>query len=289
MRVRTAVIPAAGLGTRFLPATKAVPKELLPILDTPALQLVVDEAVGAGVDHVVLVTSRDKPAIEDYFRPRPDVDAALRRSGRDDLADRLSRIGAEVRVSFAYQDEPRGLGHAVGCARELVGDEPFAILLPDELMGDPSLLERMARLCEQTSGGVVALKEMPHEALAAYGVVDPVGAPDAHGVVAIRSMVEKPAPAAAPSPFVIIGRYVVTPDVFDLIGRRGPGAGGEIQLTDALRTQAESGPFHGLLSDVARFDTGTPFGWLTAVVELGLAHADIGPRLRPWLAELLAR
>jgi UTP--glucose-1-phosphate uridylyltransferase len=276
------------MGTRFLPATKAVPKELLPIIDTPALQLIINEAVGAGVDHMVIVTSRSKPAIEAYFQPQPEVIDKLRASGRDQMADRLESIGRDVKVSFAYQDEPLGLGHAVGCAREAVGDEPFAVLLPDELMGSSSLLDQMARLCESTGGSVVGLKEVPHDEVGRYGVIDPIGVPDAAGVVSIRSMVEKPQPVDAPSDLIIIGRYVLTPDVFDEIARVRPGSGGEIQLTDALRAQAVLGPFHGVISDISRYDTGNPLGWLTAVIELGLADPLIGPQLRDWLATQFA-
>jgi len=283
-RVHTAVIPAAGLGTRFLPATKSVPKELLPILDTPALQLIIDEAVGAGVDHVVIVTSSKKPAIEAYFEPAPEVIAKLRGTGRDDVAERLLAVGRDVRISFAFQEEPLGLGHAVGCARDAVGDEPFAVLLPDELMGSSSFLDQMARLCETTGGSVVGLKEVPHAEVGAYGVIDPVGAPDVDGVVAVRTMVEKPDPDVAPSDLIIIGRYVLTPDVFDEIDRVQPGSGGEIQLTDALKAQAARSPFHGVVGRVSRHDTGNPFGWLTAVIDIALDDPSIGPSLREWLA-----
>jgi UTP--glucose-1-phosphate uridylyltransferase len=285
MHVHTAVVPAAGMGTRFLPATKAVPKELLPIIDTPALQLIIDEAVGAGVDHMVIVTSHAKPAIEAYFQPQPEVIAKLRSSGRDSMADRLESIGRDVKVSFAYQDQALGLGHAVGCAREAVGDEPFAVLLPDELMGSSALLNQMARLCESTGGSVVGLKEVPHDQVGAYGVITPVGTMDANGVIGISSMVEKPKPADAPSDLIIIGRYVLTPDVFDEIARVQPGAGGEIQLTDALKAQAARSPFHGVASDILRYDTGNPFGWLTAVIEIALNDDQIGPALRLWLQE----
>jgi UTP--glucose-1-phosphate uridylyltransferase len=284
MRVHTAVIPAAGLGTRFLPATKSVPKELLPILDTPALQLIIDEAVGAGVDHVVIVTSKKKPAIEAYFEPQPEIIAKLRKSGRDDVAERLLSVGRDVRISFAFQEEALGLGHAVGCARDAVGDEPFAVLLPDELMGSPSFLDQMARLCETTGGSVVGLKEVPHEEVGAYGVIDPVGAPDADGVVAVTTMVEKPDPSAAPSDLIIIGRYVLTPDVFDEIDHVQPGSGGEIQLTDALKAQAARSPFHGVVGTVSRHDTGNPFGWLTAVIDIALLDPTMGPQLKEWLA-----
>lgn len=272
------------MGTRFLPATKAVPKELLPMIDTPALQLVLDECVGAGIEHVVVVTSHAKPAIEAYFEPAPDVVARLRATGREAMARTLERVGSDLRISFAYQDAPRGLGHAVGCARAAVGTEPFAVLLPDELMADSGLLTQMIDVCERTGGSVVGLKEVPHDEVGAYGVIAPVGEPDADGVVAIRTMVEKPAPVDAPSDLIIIGRYVLTNDVFDLIDRVQPGAGGEIQLTDALRMQAESGTFHGVLGATTRFDTGTPFGWLTAVIDRALADPAMGPALRAWLA-----
>jgi UTP--glucose-1-phosphate uridylyltransferase len=287
VQVRTALIPAAGFGTRFLPATKAVPKELLPIIDTPALQLVIDEAVGAGIDHVVIVTSRTKPAIEAYFRPAPEVIAKLRDSGRDDMADRLERIGRDVRISFAYQEEALGLGHAVGCGRAAVGDVPFAVLLPDELMGDASLLDQMARVCERTGGGVVGVKPVPWDEVNRYGVIDPVGEVDADGVVEVRTMVEKPPVDAAPSNMILIGRYVLTPDVFDRIAEVNPGAVGEIQLTDAIKAQAASGPFHAVVSKVDRYDTGNPLGWLTAVVDLALKDAKIGGPLRTWLTERL--
>ena len=283
MRARTAVIPAAGMGTRFLPATKAVPKELLPIIDRPALQLVLDEAVGAGIEHVVVVTSHAKPAIEAYFEPAPHVVDKLRSTGRSAMADTLERVGRDLRVSFAYQDVAHGLGHAVGCARELVGGEPFAVMLPDELMGNSSLLTHMIDVCEHTGGSVVGLMEVPRAQVSAYGVVTPAGPLDSDGVMSIATMVEKPAADEAPSNLIIIGRYVLTSDVFDRIAEVQPGTGGEIQLTDALRMQAERGPFHGVLSDVRRYDTGNPLGWLTAVVELALADPDIGDPFREWL------
>jgi UTP--glucose-1-phosphate uridylyltransferase len=275
------------MGTRFLPATKAVPKELLPIVSTPALQLIIDEAVGAGIDHIVVVTSHAKPAIEAYFAPAPEVVAKLRSTGRTAVADSLERIGRDIRVSFAYQDEALGLGHAVGCAREAVGDEPFAVLLPDELMGDSRLLDQMVGLCDTTGGSVVGLKQVPAGEVSAYGVIDPSGPLDEHGVVPIASMVEKPPVAEAPSDLIIIGRYVITPDVFDLIEQVQPGAGGEIQLTDALREQAHRGPFHGVLGSTLRYDTGNPLGWLTAVVELALDDPTIGSSFRTWLTDLL--
>jgi UTP--glucose-1-phosphate uridylyltransferase len=286
MQVRSAVIPAAGMGTRFLPASKAVPKELLPIGDTPALQLVIDEALGAGIDHIVIVSSKGKPAIEAYFEPSPEVIETLEASGRTELAERIRGIGADWRVTVVYQDTPKGLGHAVGCASEAVGNQPFAVLLPDELMGDSSLLAHMNGICASTGGSVVGLKEVPDEEVSSYGVIDPAGPVDADGVVAIRDLVEKPPRESAPSNLIIIGRYVLTPDVFDEIAGLQPGRGGELQLTDALRAQAARAPFHGVVSRITRYDTGNPLGFLTAAIELTLRNPDMGAELRQFLGAL---
>ena len=286
MSVRCAVIPAAGMGTRFLPATKAVPKELLPIGDTPLLQLVIDEALGAGIDHIVVVSSRSKPGIDAYFEESPEVIKALVAQGRVELADRIRSIGSEWRATIVYQDEPRGLGHAVGCAREAVGDQPFAVMLPDELMGDSSLLAHMNGVCVSSGGSVVGLKRVPMDEVSAYGVIDPLSPVDPDGVVAIGGMVEKPPAGEAPSDLIIIGRYVLTPDVFEEIENLPPGRGGEIQLTDALRIQASRSPFHGVLSDIERFDTGNPLGYLKAAISITLRRPDFGAELGEFLRDL---
>jgi UTP--glucose-1-phosphate uridylyltransferase len=252
-------------------------------MDAPALQFILDEAAGAGIDHVVIVTSHAKPAIEAYFEPAPEVVAKLRSTGRDHVADAIERVGRDLRISFAYQDEPKGLGHAVNCARQMVGDVPFAVMLPDELMGDSGMLRQLIDVCEATSGSVVGLMQVaPHE-VSSYGVVHPAGEVDADGVVRVQTMVEKPAAADAPSDLIIIGRYVLTPDVFDRLDEVQPGAGGEIQLTDALRMQAADGPFHGVLREIRRHDTGNPLGWLTAVVDLALDDPRFGEAFREWL------
>jgi UTP--glucose-1-phosphate uridylyltransferase len=286
MSVRCAVIPAAGMGTRFLPATKAVPKELLPIGDTPLLQIVIDEALGAGIDHVVVVSSRSKPAIDKYFEESPEVIKALELQGRTELADRIRSIGSDWRATIVYQDEPRGLGHAVGCAREAVGDQPFAVMLPDELMGDSSLLAHMNGVCVSSGGSVVGLKRVPMDEVSAYGVIEPLSPVDPDGVVAIGGMVEKPPVDEAPSDLIIIGRYVLTPDVFEEIENLPPGRGGEIQLTDALRIQAARSPFHGVLSDIERFDTGNPLGYLKAAISITLRRPDFGAELGEFLGDL---
>ncbi len=285
MQVRSAVIPAAGLGTRFLPATKAVPKELFPIGDQPAIQVVIDEALGAGIDHIVVVSSRDKPAIADYFEPNAELLAALEDKGKDETAERLRSIGRDWRVTIVYQDDPKGLGHAVGCARDAVGVEPFAVMLPDEIMSSSSLLAQMNGVCASTGGSVVAVAEVPRHQVSSYGVIDPSG-PMVDGVIPVKDLVEKPPMDEAPSNYIITGRYVLTADAWGEIDALTPGRGGELQLTDALKAQAERAPFHAVLSDVGRYDTGNPLGFLTASIQLGLASPELGHDLRSFLATL---
>lgn len=287
MAIRTAVIPAAGLGTRFLPATKAVPKELMPIFDTPAIQLVMDEAIGAGATRIVIVTSAAKPAIEEYVKPSPDVVKRVRDSGRIDLSARLERIGRDVEVTFALQDEPRGLGHAVSCARDAVGNEAFMLLLPDELMGGPQLMSQMVAMCERDKKSVVGLKQVPINEVSSYGVVTTTGAPSTAGEVTVTGVVEKPKPEESPSDLILVGRYVLVPEMFDLLAALKPAASGEIQLTDALLEAAKTGDVLGVVSDIARFDTGTPLGWLKAVIEFARQRDDVAPALDAWLLSLL--
>jgi UTP--glucose-1-phosphate uridylyltransferase len=287
MQVRSAVIPAAGLGTRFLPATKAVPKELFPIGDRPAIQIVIDEALGAGIDHIVVVSSRSKPAIDAYFAPDPALLDALEAKGKTDTAERLRSIGRDWRVSVVYQDNPKGLGHAIGCAREAVGNEPFAVLLPDELMSSSSVLAQMNGVCASTGGSVVAVVEVPHERVGSYGVIDPAGELSADGVIAVKDLVEKPSPDDAPSDYILTGRYVLTADAWAEIEALQPGAGGELQLTDALRAQALRSPFHAVVADESRLDTGTPLGFLTASIELGLQNPEMSAPLKDFLANIV--
>lgn len=290
-RIRTAVVPAAGMGTRMLPATKAVPKELLPILERPAIQFIVDEVLGAGVEHLVIVTSRAKPAIEEYFKQSSDVENALVRQGRGAVAEQLQRIGRELRVTFVHQDAPRGLGHAVGCARVAVAGEPFYVVLPDELMEDSSLLQAMGAVHGESGRGVVALQRMARADLGRYGIVTPVGNVRTMGgaaVVPIADIVEKPTIETAPSDLAIIGRYALTPDIFDIIDRLSPGTTGEIQLTDALNAQAVTEPLSGLITEIGRWDVGNPQGWIQAVIAVGLRHPDFGGDLLEWLRRTVA-
>jgi UTP--glucose-1-phosphate uridylyltransferase len=274
------------MGTRFLPATKAVPKELMPIYDTPAIQLVMDEAIGAGATRIVIVTSATKPAIEQYVQPSPEVVKRVRDSGRTDLAARLERIGRDVEVTFALQDEPRGLGHAVSCAREAVGNEAFMLLLPDELMGGPELMSQMVAMCDRDAKSVVGLKQVPMSEVASYGVVTTASAPSATGEVSVTGVVEKPKPEESPSDLILVGRYVLVPKMFELLAGLKPAASGEIQLTDALLEAAKSGDVLGVVSDIARYDTGTPLGWLKAVIEFARQRDDVAPALDAWLLSL---
>lgn len=287
------MIPAAGLGTRFLPLTKAVPKELLPMGEVPSLQLVIEEAVNAGIETIIIVNHPSKSAVERYFDPAPELLATLEKAGKVALAERLRHLD-RLDVRFVHQSDPLGLGHAVGMAAPIVGNEPFAVLLPDEIMGSSELLSAMLDAGASTGGSVVGLKEVPHEQVSAYGVVAPSGPLGSGGLIPLSDMVEKPAVDDAPSDYVIIGRYVCTPEVMREIGHLQPGAGGELQLTDALRAVAGYQPFSGLVGDelpggLVRYDTGNPSGWLEAVIEVSLRNPRLAPRLREVLGEIAAR
>ncbi|MFD9128107.1 UTP--glucose-1-phosphate uridylyltransferase [Kitasatospora sp. NPDC059571] len=290
-RVRKAVVPAAGLGTRFLPATKATPKEMLPIVDKPAIQYVVEEAAAAGLADVLVVTGRGKRAVEDHFDRNTELEAAL--AARGDLA-RLDLVRASAdlaAVHYVRQGVPRGLGDAVLCAAPHVGDEPFAVLLGDDLV-DPAepLLDAMMRLREEFGGSVLALADVGPREIGRYGcaAVEPVR----DGVVRVTDLVEKPEPGRAPSTLAVIGRYVLDPAVFDVLAKTGPGRGGEIQLTDALRTLARDpgtgGPVHAVVFTGRRYDTGDCGEYLRAVVQFACRRDDVGPAFRRWLREFAA-
>jgi UTP--glucose-1-phosphate uridylyltransferase len=292
-RITTAVVPAAGLGTRFLPATKVVPKELLPVVDRPALQYVVAEAASAGCTDVVLVTSPHKPAIDAHFAPVPHLEAALEASG-DTAKLALVREASELAaVRSVLQEEPRGLGHAVLCAADAVGDAPFAVLLGDDLIDarDP-LLSRMVEVQAERGGSVVALMEVPREDVHRYGCAEVVAtaAPD---VVDIVGLVEKPPIDEAPSNLVVVGRYVLDPAVFEVLRSTPPGRGGEIQLTDALMTLAArghdgtGGGVCGVVFRGRRYDTGDKLEYLKAVVQLAAERPDLGAAFGAWLHDFV--
>lgn len=287
--VRTAVIPAAGLGTRFLPATKAVPKELLPVVDTPAIEYVVAEAAAAGLTEVLLITGRGKVAIVDHFDSNPPLEAILAAKGDDERLAAIRRSNDYLQVHSVRQGEPKGLGHAVLQAKSHVDGHPFAVMLGDDLIDerDP-LLRRMLDVQAEHGGSVVALMEFPPSQISLYGCAALRGSRDGD-VVDIADMVEKPAPHDAPSNLGIVGRYVLSPDIFEILEQTPPGRGGEIQVTDAMAVLAARGEMRGVVFAGRRYDTGDRLGWLKATVLLACERPDLGAELRAWLRELAPR
>jgi UTP--glucose-1-phosphate uridylyltransferase len=286
-KIRKVVFPVAGLGTRFLPATKSVPKEMLPVVDRPLIQYAVDEAKEAGIEHFIFVTGRGKTAIADYFDHAYELEQTLASKGKTQalnmLTDMRPRAGA---ASFLRQQEPAGLGHAVWCARDLVGDEPFAVILADELLkSSPGCLAQMVEAYERTQGNVVGLVDVPEEHTDRYGVIKP-GARDGK-LVEIAGMIEKPKPDAAPSTLALVGRYILQPTVFDHLARQDRGAGGEIQLTDAMARLIGDEPFHGLEFDGTRFDCGNKVGFMAANVAYALEREDMADELRDYLRSVI--
>ncbi|MEA3034460.1 MAG: UTP--glucose-phosphate uridylyltransferase [Sphingomonadales bacterium] len=283
-RVRKAVFPVAGLGTRFLPATKAMPKEMLTIVDRPLIQYAVEEALEAGIEQMIFVTGRGKTALEDHFDIAYELEAVMRGRGKPlDILD-STRMPAGA-IASVRQQEPLGLGHAVWCARELVGDEPFAVLLPDDLMvGSPGCLAQMVEAYEQVGGNIVCVEEVPRERTASYGVVAP-GARDGR-LSEVKGLVEKPKPEDAPSNLGIVGRYILQPEVMKILDGKERGAGGEIQLTDAMAKLIGVQPFHGVTVEAERHDCGDKVGFVKANIALALKRDDVAPAIRAWLATL---
>ncbi|GGU33043.1 UTP--glucose-1-phosphate uridylyltransferase [Streptomyces lavendofoliae] len=286
-RISKAVIPAAGLGTRFLPATKATPKEMLPVVDKPAIQYVVEEAVGAGLSDVLMITGRNKRPLEDHFDRNYELEEALIKKGDQERLAKVQESSDLATMHYVRQGDPRGLGHAVLCAAPHVGNEPFAVLLGDDLIDprDP-LLARMVEVQEREGGSVVALMEVEPSQIHLYGcaAVEPTGDAD---VVKVTNLVEKPDPAEAPSNYAVIGRYVLDASVFGILRETEPGRGGEIQLTDALQKLAADesvgGPVHGVVFKGRRYDTGDRGDYLRAIVRLACEREDLGPDFRNWL------
>ncbi|GER21916.1 UTP--glucose-1-phosphate uridylyltransferase [Zafaria cholistanensis] len=290
--VTKAVIPAAGLGTRFLPATKAMPKEMLPVVDQPAIQYVVAEAARAGLNDVLMVTGRSKRALEDHFDRVPSLEATLQGKGDEEKLRRIQEATALGDIHYIRQGDPLGLGHAVLCARHHVGREPFAVLLGDDLIDErDDLLGPMIAVQQQTGGSVIALMEVDPEQIGAYGCAD-VETVEGQNYVRVRGLVEKPAPGEAPSNYAVIGRYVLHPAVFDVLEHTTPGRGGEIQLTDALQELAasdgEGGGVYAVVFRGRRYDTGDKLSYIQAVVQLASEREDLGPKLVPWLKDFVA-
>lgn len=287
-----AVIPAAGLGTRFLPATKAMPKEMLPVVDKPAIQYVVAEAVGAGLDDVLMITGRSKRALEDHFDRVPALEATLEAKGDDKKLRSVQEATELGNIHYVRQSDPRGLGHAVLCAKQHVGYEPFAVLLGDDLIDSrDELLSVMIATQQKTGGSVIALMEVEPEQISAYGCAD-VSAVDGEDYVKVNALVEKPSVEEAPSNLAIIGRYLLHPQVFEVLEHTAPGRGGEIQLTDALQELAtdnnEGGGVHAVIFRGRRYDTGDKLSYLQANVTLAVENEELGEGMKSWLKNFVA-
>jgi UTP--glucose-1-phosphate uridylyltransferase len=289
MRVRKAVFPAAGWGTRFLPATKAQPKEMLPLVDKPVIQYAVEEAVAAGIEQVIIVTSSQKRAIEDHFDHSYELEHLLETKGDIEMLRRVRQIGDMAQISYVRQKEQLGLGHAVLMAKELVGHEPFAVILSDDVVvSEIPCIAQLIDAYRRTHSSVVAVMEVPREETQRYGVIDPDpdGPSDDSRLHKVRSLVEKPDPEHAPSNLAIIGRYVLTPKIFEKLEATQRGAGGEIQLTDAIEALMDEQDVFGYEFEGKRYDAGTTMGWLKASVELALGRPDLGAEFRAYLAGL---
>ncbi|MGB3912640.1 MAG: UTP--glucose-1-phosphate uridylyltransferase GalU [Thermacetogeniaceae bacterium] len=288
-KVKKAIIPAAGWGTRFLPATKAQPKEMLPIVDKPAIQYTVEEAVASGIEDIIIVTGKNKRAIEDHFDRAIELELVLKEKGQDDLLNLIEDISNMVDIHYVRQKEALGLGHAIYCARKFIGDEPFAVLLGDDLIdAQVPCLRQLMDIYDQYQASVLAVQEVRREDVSRYGIVKPMEGEDPAGKSHFRveDLVEKPAIDEAPSNFAVIGRYIINPEVFEILGRTKPGAGGEIQLTDALGELAKTQPIYACAFTGERYDVGDKLGFLEATVMYALANPELGPDFRKFLKKL---
>jgi UTP--glucose-1-phosphate uridylyltransferase len=288
MSVRKAVFPAAGLGTRFLPATKAQPKEMLPLVDKPTIQYVVEEAVRAGITDILIITGRGKRAIEDHFDRNFELEFYLEQGKKDELLEQLQSINEMADIHYIRQRDPLGLGHAISVARQHVGSEPFAVLLGDDIMVDDArLLRSMLGVYERYGRSVIAVLEVPRNDISNYGCVSPEDVEE--NLVRVGAIVEKPRPEDAPSNLAVIGRYVFTPEIFDALDRITPGAGGELQLTDAMSLLLETQTVFGYSFETGRYDIGKKIDFLRATVELALDRDDLGDEFKAFLADLVQR
>jgi len=287
-KVTKAIFPVAGLGTRFLPATKSVPKEIMTLVDRPLVQYAIDEAREAGIKDLIFVTSRGKSVLEDYFDMAPQLEQELRKKGKDELLEILKATNMDSgQVAYVRQHKPLGLGHAVWCARHLIANEPFAVILPDDVIAaEKPCLDQMVEAFEETQSNIVAAMEVPEDKVSAYGVLDIKE--DLGRIISTKGMVEKPAPGEAPSNLAVIGRYILTPTVLKKLNKKQTGAGGEIQLTDAISAARNDGEeVYGFRFEGERFDCGSKAGFLQATVAFALARDDLGADLRTFLQDIL--
>lgn len=292
MSVRKAVVPAAGMGTRFLPATKSMPKEMLPIIDKPVLQFVLEEAVASGIDDILIITGRGKQAIENHFDYNPELEAFLRETGRTALIDQIRDLCTQAKIYYVRQRQQLGLGHAVSLARDHVGDEPFAVLLGDTIIDVPDGrvpgLRQLLEVYEQKKASVVAVHEVPRRWVSRYGVVEGTTEADNPRLLRLKRLVEKPRAEEAPSTLAIAGRYVFTPAIFDCLGQVGIGVGGEIQLTDAINLLAQREPVYGLVWEARRYDIGNRVEYARCFIDFALRRPDTGPAIREHITRIVS-
>jgi UTP--glucose-1-phosphate uridylyltransferase len=291
MRIRKAIIPAAGMGTRFLPATKAMPKEMLPIIDKPGIQYIVEEAVASGIEDILIVTGKGKRAIEDHFDSSYELEQSLLLHGKLDLLSEVQKATDLIDIHYIRQKEPRGLGHAIWCARKFIGNEPFAVLLGDDIVqSEVPCLQQMMDVYDKVQGSVLAVKQVPFDEISRYGIVDPdlVGG---YGdrIIKVRGVVEKPASDRAPSDIAIMGRYILTPAIFDILETQDVGAGGEIQLTDAIFRLMRDESVYAYQFEGKRYDTGDKLGYLKTIIDFALERPDLKDDVRRYLEQKLGQ
>jgi len=285
MKITKAVIPAAGLGTRFLPATKSLPKEMLPIVDKPTIQYIVEEAINSGIEDILIITGRGKWPIVDYYDRSPELEAHLEKNGKFELLEKIKKLSVLANIHYIRQNQPLGLGHAIYCAKSFVGDEPFAVLLGDDVIkSQVPAIKQLMDIAEETTSSVIGVQEVPDSEVDKYGIIDPL---ESNGnVCLVKNLVEKPPLSKAPSRLAIMGRYVINPSIFKYLNGLSAGAGGEIQLTDALQAQSRNERVYACRFEGKRYDAGDKLGYLKAIVEFALDSPHLGPKFAQYLLEL---
>jgi UTP--glucose-1-phosphate uridylyltransferase len=289
MKVKKAVIPAAGLGTRFLPATKAQPKEMLPIVDTPTIQYIIEEAVASGIEDILIVTGRGKRAIEDHFDKSLELEETLAAKGKFKELEQIQKISQMVDIHYIRQKEPKGLGHAIWCARKFIGNDPFAVMLGDDIVvSETPCLKQLIDTFEEKQSSIIGVQEVSKEDVSKYGIIEIDQEDSKSGLFKVKDLVEKPSPEKAPSQIAIMGRYVLTPDILEILEYIEPGQGNEIQLTDALRELNKQQPIYGYMFNGKRYDIGDKYGFVQATVEFALMRDDLRDPLLQWLKQIIS-
>ncbi|MBS2970740.1 UTP--glucose-1-phosphate uridylyltransferase GalU [Metabacillus sp. KIGAM252] len=289
-KVRKAIIPAAGLGTRFLPATKAQPKEMLPIVDKPTIQYIIEEAVASGIEDIIIVSGRGKRAIEDHFDKSYELEETLAKKGKDKVLKEVQAISGLANIHYIRQKEPKGLGHAINCASRFIGDEPFAVLLGDDIVrSEVPCTKQLIDAFDLHQRSVVGVQQVPQEDVSKYGIIAPQETPNGDKMISVHTLVEKPKREEAPSNYAIMGRYILTPEIFSILDELPPGAGGEIQLTDALKVLNESQPIYAYNFDGQRYDVGDKFGFIKATVDFALEREDLRDQVNNYLEKVVKK